>query len=183
MTPAEQFTVVFRRHHRDIERFVQRRAPDLAISDVVAEVFLVAWRRFDQVPRRDPLPWLYATARNVLANEVRGAQRVRRLTERIAQDTGASVDADHGEYVTDRLALAAAFDRLAESDQEVLRLVAWERLSSRAAARVLGCGVTAFAMRLNRARARLRAELTMSPASRTTIDALLAGVDTSGGPR
>jgi RNA polymerase sigma-70 factor (ECF subfamily) len=34
--------------------------------DVVAETFLVAWRRLDDVPA-DPLPWLYGVARRVLA--------------------------------------------------------------------------------------------------------------------
>src|SRR5207249_3585748 len=35
--------------------------------------------------------------------------------------------------------LARAFARLSEADREVLRLVAWEQLSLRAAARTLGC--------------------------------------------
>ena len=32
---------------------------------MVAETFLVAWRRLDDVPEDDPVPWLLAVARNV----------------------------------------------------------------------------------------------------------------------
>ncbi|MFG1927307.1 hypothetical protein [Cryptosporangium sp. NPDC048952] len=35
-------------------------------EEVVAETFLVAWRRIDVVPRERPLPWLLATARNIV---------------------------------------------------------------------------------------------------------------------
>jgi RNA polymerase sigma-70 factor (ECF subfamily) len=38
----------------------------------LAETFLVAWRRLDDVPD-DPLPWLYRVARRVLANQRRSA--------------------------------------------------------------------------------------------------------------
>jgi DNA-directed RNA polymerase specialized sigma24 family protein len=40
-------------------------------DEVCAEVFLVAWRRFDELPR-DALPWLLATSRNVIGTLWRG---------------------------------------------------------------------------------------------------------------
>lgn len=159
MTPDEEFSAVYARHCRDVERYLYRRAPDVAVADLAAEVFLVAWRRWDRVPRDRPLPWLYATAAHVLANEVRGRRRHRRLTEWVAQHSGPPVAADHADEVSERAATAAAFDQLGEPDREVLRLVAWERLSLTDAAKVLGCSTPAFTMRLARARRRLRAAL------------------------
>ena len=44
-------------------------------AEVIAEVFVVAWRRLDELP--DPvLPWLYGAARRVLANEFRHQSRL-----------------------------------------------------------------------------------------------------------
>jgi RNA polymerase sigma factor (sigma-70 family) len=60
--------------------------------------------------------------------------------------------------------IAQAFDRLPAADREVLRLTAWEDLDARAAAQVLGCSVSAFRMKLSRARKRLKAELRQLPA-------------------
>lgn len=168
MTAEDEFSEVFERHYGDVERFLHRRAPDLSVPDLTAEVFLVAWRRWDQVPPGRALPWLYAVARNVLANEVRGTRRYRRLADRVAAHSDPAVEADHAEEISERAAVAAAFDRLGEADREVLRLVVWERLGRAEAATVLGCSTTAFAMRLARARRRLRAELAAAAAPRRT---------------
>ncbi|GAA3264932.1 hypothetical protein GCM10020218_000100 [Dactylosporangium vinaceum] len=79
MTAEDEFSAVFARHYRDVERYLYRRAPDAPVTDLVAEVFLVAWRRWEELPAGRELPWLYAAAGHVLANELRGRQRHRRL--------------------------------------------------------------------------------------------------------
>src|SRR5438105_3538709 len=56
-----------------IRAYVRRRAPEEMVDDVVADVFLVCWRRLDVVPE-EALPWLYAVARHAPA-----PLRVRRL--------------------------------------------------------------------------------------------------------
>src|SRR5256885_16468904 len=48
---------------------------------LAAEVMTIAWRRLDRVPRDDPAPWLYATARNLLLAERRGAAPAAQLTD------------------------------------------------------------------------------------------------------
>jgi DNA-directed RNA polymerase specialized sigma24 family protein len=41
-------------------------------QDAVAEVFLIAWRRLDQVPRDEKArAWLYAPARRVMSHQAR----------------------------------------------------------------------------------------------------------------
>lgn len=68
---ADRFDGVYREHYRAIYAYVYRRMPGRAgeVPDVVAEVFVVAWRRFDELPRgAEARLWLYSVAhRCVLA--------------------------------------------------------------------------------------------------------------------
>jgi DNA-directed RNA polymerase specialized sigma24 family protein len=47
---AERFASLFRLHYRDVHSFALRRVGQGAAQDVVAETFLVAWRRLKDVP-------------------------------------------------------------------------------------------------------------------------------------
>ena len=51
-----------------------RRGDRADAEEIVAETFLVAWRRIDCVPG-EPLPWLFRVAGNVIANRRRGDRR------------------------------------------------------------------------------------------------------------
>src|SRR5262245_30311394 len=52
--------------------------------DGAADVFLVAWRRLDELPDGAAAwPWLYATARRVIANQRRSSRRRAALQERL----------------------------------------------------------------------------------------------------
>lgn len=91
----------------------------------------------------------------MLANEYRRQSRAQRLVEHVAAQPGARTGVDSTASIAEREQIAAAFEELRESDREVLRLVAWERLNTCQAAAVLECGRTTAAMRLHRARRRL----------------------------
>ena len=130
-----------------------RRVSAAAAEDVVAETFLVAWRRIDAVPAHE-LPWLLTVARNVVSNQTRGELRRRRLTLRLAREFEAAAEPAR-EPTVPAGTVAAALAALSERDQEALRLVYWEDLEPAAAARVLGCTAVAMRVRLHRARARL----------------------------
>jgi RNA polymerase sigma factor (sigma-70 family) len=126
---------------------LRRTDPDRA-HDVVAETFTIAWRRLEAVPSGDgALPWLLATARNVLANERR------RLRAGVIGSVGTV--ADHAEDVVGITALAEAFNALGVDDRDTLALVAWDGLSGAEAAKATGCSPATFAVRLHRARRRL----------------------------
>ncbi len=131
---------------------------DLA-EDAVAETFAVVWRKRDLIP--DPaLPWLYAIAVRVIANQRRGIERRRALGERLAHaEPSGGGGVDPVDSIDRRDAFAAAFGRLSEQEREVLRLVAWDGLDNGDAARVLGCSPGAFRVRLHRARRRLEKQL------------------------
>ena len=145
---------------------LRRAAPDVA-HDVVAETFLVAWRRLDVMPR-DSLPWLFGVARKVLANYRRSARRQQSLltTLEAYELVRSRIEVDGGR--AELGALAEAIDRLGEADQELLKLVYWEGLSSKAAASVLGLTPIACRVRLSRTRHRLSAALATGTAVRTS---------------
>ena len=157
-TRADRFEGLFREHYPLVRAYALRRAAPDAAQDVVADTFLVAWRRLDDLPH-DPLPWLYATARKVLANQRRTASRSNALAERIAAAGSAASSGDAADSVADAELVRLALARLSDRSREALMLVAWEGLSGARAAWAAGCSTAAFAVRLHRARARLANEL------------------------
>jgi RNA polymerase sigma-70 factor (ECF subfamily) len=144
----QRFEQIYAEHRDAVQAYVRRRAPADVVDDVVADVFVVCLRRIDDVPDT-ALPWLYAVARKTLANERRKRERALPLAAAPAFDP---------EPVGDKT-LASAFAQLSERDREVLRLVAWEGLSLRDAATVLGCSAVACRVRYHRAKARLASRL------------------------
>jgi RNA polymerase sigma factor (sigma-70 family) len=157
-TREERFEGLFREHYAAVRAYALRRSPADLAQDAVAETFLVAWRRLDDVPG-DPLPWLFGVARRVLANQRRSAERGAALERRLADAPAARAPGDPGESAGEAEAVRAALHRLSERDREALMLVAWHGLSGERAARAAGCSRAAFAVRLHRARGRLAAEL------------------------
>jgi len=144
-------------HTPAVLAYALRRVPRDDAADVVAETFLIAWRRLDDVAEGSALPWLYAVARRVLLSQQRSARRQRAIAERVAAvepPVVADAPATPGSQ-----RLLAALTGLSEQEREVLMLTAWEELSSSEAACVLGCSATAYRIRLHRARGRLRARL------------------------
>jgi RNA polymerase sigma-70 factor, ECF subfamily len=146
---------LYEAHADAVHAYALRRSDRETADEVTARVFLVAWRRRDSVPT-EPLSWLYGVARRVLAEERRGAARRSALRERIS-----SSDADQPSAppdVPDR-ELAAALGRLSSRDREALLLRYWEELSPEQVAVALGCSRATVAVRLHRARVRLRRAL------------------------
>lgn len=159
--PGNRLEDLFETHHRALLAYAARRTPSLAdAEDVVADVFLVAWRRLDDVPEGDgALPWLYGVARKTIGNQRRGLFRRGRLQHRLEQTAERPTPATP----TGSEPALAALERLRESDRELLRLVAWEELSHAEIAAMLGISVNAVTIRLHRARARFEEALVKGP--------------------
>jgi RNA polymerase sigma-70 factor, ECF subfamily len=153
----DRFRAMYDEHYPAVLRYAARRVGAEAARDIAAETFLTAWRRLDRVPLGAALPWLYATARKCLANELRRRDRRERLDSRIrAEARGQDVAGlEPARQVADRLAVLAALAALRPDDQEALRLIEWEQLDVAAAAQVMGCSAATFRVRLHRARRRL----------------------------
>jgi RNA polymerase sigma factor (sigma-70 family) len=155
---GDRFERLFRDSYPLVRAYALRRAAPDAAQDVVAETFLVAWRRLEQVPA-DALPWLYGTARRVLANQRRAAARGVALEQRLSHAVAVGWSPDVGDSVADAELLRLALAGLSDRSREALMLVAWEGLDGARAARAAGCSKTAFAVRLHRARSQLAGEL------------------------
>ncbi|SBT51783.1 RNA polymerase sigma factor [Micromonospora auratinigra] len=156
------FTGLYAAHYPDIVRYGLRRLPDAdAAAELAQDVFVVVWRRRGEVPE-PALPWLYAVARHTVANrwrQGRGGPALLPLSEADQVPAGL-VGPDAVAPVLD---LHRALRGLPEADQEILRLVGWEDLSVADAATALGCTRSAAAVRLFRARRRLRSALATRP--------------------
>jgi RNA polymerase sigma-70 factor (ECF subfamily) len=155
---VRRFEALFRAHHRAVLGYVLRRTSPPLADEAVAETFLVLWRRLGDVPD-DVRPWLFGVARHCIANAHRGAARSGALADRVLERTPDHAGRDPGDIVGERDVIRTAFAALSEIDREALRLVAWEGLDTRRAARAAGCSRAAFAVRLHRARRRLGARL------------------------
>lgn len=161
MDDEATFRHLFAANYEDLLRFVERRAHPMAAEDVVADVFLVAWRRLQDVPRPDEeaRAWLFGVAQRTLLNQRRSDARRGSLHIRVRQSQSQTIE-DHSADVAARLDLARAWSRLSTRDQETLTLTGLDGLSGPQAAHVLNISPTAFSLRLLRARRRLRAHLT-----------------------
>jgi RNA polymerase sigma factor (sigma-70 family) len=145
---------LFADHGQAVRAYALRRIDPGTSDEIVSEVFVVAFRRLEEVPE-DPLPWLLATTRRVLANHRRATGRREALTAHLTALRPAAWrdDSDGGR------GLMAGLARLNERDREILLLIAWEDLDPSSAATALGCSRATFAVRLHRARRRLAAAM------------------------
>jgi len=151
-----RFRAVFDVAYAPLCRYAQHRGltgPDA--EDLVAQTLEIAWRRIDDVPVAEPLPWLYAVARNLWRNQERTNRRRRALLARFRAPSAACEEP----AATEPGVLRAALDSLSDGDREVLRLVAWDGLIPAEVAVVLGCSPATARTRLHRARGRLAARL------------------------
>ena len=111
----------------------------------------------------------------VLANRRRGHQRAVALVDRLTQEALAT----RGPEALDDLDLGVlrALDSLGEADRELLLLVAWEGLSRRELASVLGVNANAVGVRLLRARRRLARALAAPAESQPALSGQAASIE------
>lgn len=158
-----RFEALYTANYHAIAGYVLRRVAAHEADDVIAQVFTVAWRRFDHVPPApDDRLWLLGIARNGVAYQQRSERRRIRLLARLSQDvitTGSPAPSANpsGEQVR------AAMRALRQADREALQLVLWDELSHTEAAAVVGCSPNAFELRYRRARSAVRDALVAMP--------------------
>jgi RNA polymerase sigma-70 factor, ECF subfamily len=151
MRATAEFDGVFS-HLDAVARYARRRGardPD----NVAAECMTIAWRRLDDIPADDPLPWLLGCARRVVLAQYRLEKG------RVSLDEVAEPHFEAPEPVGLDAALSEALAGLSPLDREALLLVAWEDLTPTQAAGALGINPVAFRVRLHRARRRCSAAL------------------------
>ncbi|AEV86490.1 RNA polymerase sigma factor sigM [Actinoplanes sp. SE50] len=162
---------LFRLHADAVLTFLRHRTDHETAQDVLTETFTIAWRKLGEIPE-DPRGWLYGVARRVLANHVRSQGRTAAVVERMRHESRLSGPDESGiEDALHRHDVLAALAVLPEADREVLLLAGWYDLTGAQAARALDCTRAAYALRLHRARRRLRGVLSGSATARGTTSA------------
>jgi RNA polymerase sigma-70 factor (ECF subfamily) len=154
----ERFTALYDQFNRQVYGYAVTRAGRQTADEIVGDTFLVAWRRFGELPE-EPLPWLLGVARNRIRDQARQSARRTSVEQELDPDTDAHPGADPAELVTDRAGVLAALATLGADDRELLTLVAWHGLTPAAAAGVIGCSPATYSVRLHRARRRLEQAL------------------------
>jgi RNA polymerase sigma-70 factor (ECF subfamily) len=152
------FASLYERHEPQVAAYCRRRADADQVDDLVAEVFLTAWRKIDNAPDNEVvLRWLYRIAYLVLTNHWRSEGRHKKLRTRLE-----SLGVQYRELVADQVVMRSelrdvlrAASRLRFRDQEILRLSLWEHLSHDEIAAVLDITANTAKQRLHRARGAL----------------------------
>ncbi len=161
MTKRQQrFETFYRTNYRRVMAYALRRTGRMEWAyDVVADTFLIAWQRFDQVDEEDSLPWLFGVAYRVISTGRRDSIRDATTHGRYVIAEPADYEFDFEGWLTAKDELSkvmAALKHLSKPDREILMLVAWENLDIKDIAIVLGIAYPAARTRLHRARAALR---------------------------
>ena len=159
---GETFSELYRRTHVDVLAFLLRRcpSPDDA-ADCLAETYLVAWRKRDQMPAgAETRPWLFGVARNVMRRDKELHQRTAAAASALAAELERTATVGPAPDLTQPDVVTAALRDLPPLDQEIITLLVWEELTPREVAAVVGLSPNLVRVRAHRARAKLRAALT-----------------------
>jgi RNA polymerase sigma factor (sigma-70 family) len=169
-----RFRAVYEANYTRILGYVLRRTTSHEdAADVVADTFVTAWRRFDDVPTEDSPAreapeggtidatalWLYGVARRTLANHRRREANRAAVVDMLAREYEETVSFDPLPTVAVGTPLADAWMALRAGDRDLLGLVAWEALTTEEISAVLGCPRSVVKVRVHRARRRFAGEL------------------------
>jgi RNA polymerase sigma factor (sigma-70 family) len=158
----EHFVQLYAETRVGILGFLMRRTENPSdAADLLAESYLIAWRRIEDVPRGEQARlWLYGVARRVLSNYRRHEEVEDTLAERLKSDLdrykvgSRAVDSPFGEVIEESIRNLDAVDR------EIIELSAWEELSPSEIATVVGMNAGTVRVRLHRVRKALGVTLT-----------------------
>ncbi|MEU5346027.1 MULTISPECIES: sigma-70 family RNA polymerase sigma factor [unclassified Streptomyces] len=161
MTHAQRFREIYEECYPRVLAYTTSLVGRQVGEDITSETLTVAWRRVRDIPQ-PALPWLLGVARNLVRELRRRDSHQYALAAAEAQRISSGARADVGDVaadVTDREAALQALASLSDADRELLTLIAWHGLTSKQAARVLGCTTATLTVRLHRARRRLEKAL------------------------
>lgn len=157
MSP-EEFNRVFRAQLPMISAYLSRRVPFSEVEDLASDLFEIAWSKKEQIPQGFELPWLYKTARYLVSNFHRKQSGRNSILARLAEP----VAAPSAESIAlADMELSDAFAGLIAVEREIISLWALEGLSNAEIAKVLEMSENAAAIRLTRAKQKLKGLLNL----------------------
>jgi RNA polymerase sigma-70 factor (ECF subfamily) len=147
------FAQLVGRHQRSIYGYLARRAGAPVAEDLLAEVWMAAFRGRGSFDARfeSARPWLFTIARNVLHSHWGTRPHGVHATGDVLSDPWPEVD-DRLDAADVSDSLRAAVQALPEPQREVLLLVAWEDLTPSEVAVVLDIPAATVRSHLYRAR-------------------------------
>jgi RNA polymerase sigma-70 factor (ECF subfamily) len=114
---------------------------------------LLLWQQPERIPKGSEVGWSIGICRKVLANMRRKRVRRESLLGRFVTQLLPVAPAP---VISRELEITAALSALPERDREALLLAVWEELPAREVGRVLGISANAAAIRIHRAKRRMR---------------------------
>ncbi|RLV47759.1 RNA polymerase sigma factor [Nocardioides mangrovicus] len=175
----DRLSELYEEHASRVYAYARRHAAPESAEDLVADAFIVAMRRIEAVPVEpdEARAWLIGTVRKLAANGRRRSQTSSQWWQGAVRDAwhlGSEGSAE--DVVAERDSCLRLLGELTEVDREALLLIAWEGLSARQAAVVLGITPNAFSVRVHRARSRLEdLAQTSSPITGTHLMTITEG--------
>lgn len=140
--------------------FTRRVNPHHEAADLLAETFLVVWRRASVMPQADSEAklWMFGIARNVLLHHYRRKSKQRTITATLTSmlSTHAPVGFERDQEFD---ALYLALEVLDERDRDIIGLVHWDGFSLVEVSSILSMKEGTVRSRYHRAREKLRAAL------------------------
>jgi len=126
---------LYEKHGPAIHGWVQARFGDRQTAEeVVQEVVLAAWRKYDQFDpsRGTERSWMFGIARNVAATRHRRDKRhLAVVTNEMPDTVKASSGEDHAERVAEQSLVADAVRGLRDDHRAVITAAYWEGLSTK----------------------------------------------------
>jgi RNA polymerase sigma-70 factor (ECF subfamily) len=152
VTP-EEFTSTYRQLLPQITKYLVRRVSPSEDEDLASRIFEIAWAKRSEAPIGFELPWLYRIAGFVVANHRRSEKAKENFLVLFRpRDSAPSAE----EIALSDLSLSEAWAKLTPAERQVISLTSFEGLDNSDSARVLEISTNAFALRLSKAKAKLR---------------------------
>jgi RNA polymerase sigma factor (sigma-70 family) len=154
VSDRQRFEHLYSETHISILRYLLRRVIVPAdAADLLAETYLVAWRRIDVVPQDEGLLWLYGVARRIVANY----QRHERVEHALGEALRSSLSRDLSVWQSDSdipfsTEITNSLRALQPVEREIIELSAWEHLTSAEIGEVLGIKPGTVRVKLHRIR-------------------------------
>lgn len=176
LSEPQEFSVLYDRHSASVYRFLARQTGRQAAEDLLAEVFVTAFRIRERYDGSAPnaRAWLLGIAANTARHHHRSEYRFVRLRRRVTQQRDTTTEEDlrteeRLDAETTRPQVEVALTELTPSHREVLLLSAFD-LNYVEMAKALNVPVGTIRSRLSRARTQMR-ELLGSGGKYSLVDA------------
>jgi len=149
----EEFTEVYRQFLPPVANYLARRVNPSDVEDIASRIFEIAWTKRSEAPKGFELPWLYRIAGFVVANH-RRSEKAKENFFALFRPRDSAPSAE--DIALSDLSLSEAWAKLTPAERKVISLSSFEGLDNASSARVMDISANAYALRLSKAKAKLR---------------------------